>query len=146
MTAHPNGSAMKMNVFTYGSLMFEPVWRQVVGKARRRRDARICGFKRRKVRGEIYPAIVPASSRDCVEGKLYLDVDPEDLARLDEFEGCFYRKERVRCDLKDGTTAMAWVYVFGREYRNLIENEDWDPDRFEQMVLRSFLNDDSGLR
>jgi gamma-glutamylaminecyclotransferase len=56
-----------------------------------------------------YPALTPdASSRDSVEGELYL-VSEENLRRLDAFEDVPELYERRSVALKDGTVAFAYV-------------------------------------
>lgn len=48
---------MKQHLFTYGSLMFENVWRRVVSGRYRSTPATLHGYRRQRVRGEDYPAL-----------------------------------------------------------------------------------------
>lgn len=84
---------MDRHIFTYGCLMFDPVWTRVVGGRYKKRTARLDGFCRRRMHGQIYPAVVPCSAEAHVEGVLYLDVDEADIGRLDRFEGKYYKRQ-----------------------------------------------------
>lgn len=132
---------MLMNVFTYGSLMFSPVWANVVGKVYSQQNARLYGYKRRKIKGEIYPAVIPGTDGDYVDGIIYLDVDDNDIGRLDMFEGACYHKKLRECVLEDQSKAMAYVYVFKKAYQYLIEDKEWDPDWFAKAGLRLFFSE-----
>ncbi len=45
----------------------------------------------------------------------------------------------AECDLTDGGNITAWVYVFKERYRNLVENEPWDPVWFLEYGMHEFL-------
>jgi gamma-glutamylcyclotransferase (GGCT)/AIG2-like uncharacterized protein YtfP len=102
--------------------------------------ARLYGYKRRKIRGEIYPTVLPATSGDYVDGVVYLNVSKRDLKTLDTFEGECYQKEMAECGLTDGGTITAWVYVFKERYRDLVEDEPWDPVWFSEDGIHTFLD------
>ncbi len=76
-----------MNVFTYGSLMYRPVWERVVVGRYGAVEGTLRGYARRRITGEVYPALLRAEPESVVAGILYLDVSPRDLAALDHFEG-----------------------------------------------------------
>ena len=103
--------------------------------------ARLYGYKRRKIRGEIYPTVLPGTSRDHVDGIIYLDVSKSDVKNLDTFEGEYYQKEMAECGLTDGGIISAWVYVLKERYRNLVEDEPWDPVWFSEDGIHEFLAD-----
>jgi gamma-glutamylcyclotransferase (GGCT)/AIG2-like uncharacterized protein YtfP len=132
---------MGVHVFTYGSLMFDQVWSNVVGGMYEKVTARLYGYKRRRIRGEIYPAVLPGTNRDHVDGSIYLDVSQSDVKTLDTFEGEYYQKEMVECDLTDGGSIAAWVYLFKDRYRDCVEDEPWDPVWFLEYEIYAFLAD-----
>ena len=136
---------MSIHVFTYGSLMFDRVWSKVVGNVWEKTKARLYGYKRRKIRGALYPALLPGIEEDYVDGIIYLNVGKSDLKILDRFEGEHYQKEMVECELADGSKIIACVYTFKQEYRNLIQDEDWDPIWFSKVGIYSFLTDYEGF-
>ena len=125
-----------MHVFTYGSLMYSPVWERVVTGSYRALPATVRGYARRRIAGEVYPALVDAESGDAVEGVLYLDVSAGDLAALDRFEGEAYERIAVRVEGEWGG-AEAWTY----RYRELsrVEPAPWEPAAFERDGLARFL-------
>jgi len=129
---------MSVHVFTYGSLMFYRVWSKVVGGNYEKVGARLYGYKRRKIRGEIYPTVLPGTSGDYVDGIIYLNVSKSDVKTLDTFEEKYYQKEMAECGLSDGGTIAAWVYVCKERYRNLVEDEPWDPVWFSEDGICTF--------
>ncbi|MBN9426983.1 MAG: gamma-glutamylcyclotransferase [Burkholderiales bacterium] len=129
-----------MHVFTYGSLMFDPVWAHVVRGRYASRAGEISGFRRYAVRDVTYPGVVERAGAQ-VAGRLYLDVDDEDLQRLDRFEGAQYRRIVVDVATRgsDGQPERlpAGLYLFLPTERLL--DGDWDPQRFEREDMGRFL-------
>lgn len=129
---------MARHVFTYGSLMFAPVWQAVVRGRPAAMPARLRGFERLTVRDESFPAIVerPGAS---VEGVLYLDVADDDLRRLDAFEGPDYERRtlavRVAEDRAGAWAAEAYVW----RDRARLQARPWDAREFERNAMDSFL-------
>jgi gamma-glutamylcyclotransferase (GGCT)/AIG2-like uncharacterized protein YtfP len=78
-------------VFVYGTLMYDEVSTRVVSGRYRRAPATLPGYRRCKVRGEEYPAII-ADSAAAVDGIVWFDVSPNDLARLDTYEAQEYER------------------------------------------------------
>jgi gamma-glutamylcyclotransferase (GGCT)/AIG2-like uncharacterized protein YtfP len=130
---------MAVNVFTYGSLMFEPVWDRVVQGRYRSMAARLFGYVRKKVRGQEYPAVIPGEAPAKVHGVLYLDVAPGDLERLDRFESPLYRRRQAPLLLPDGSRRPGFFYVFRAEFRGRLDSEDWDPQEFSRSGIQRFL-------
>lgn len=101
---------MSRHVFTYGSLMFAEVWQTVVRGRYRSEVVTLPGHARYAIDGESYPAVVPQAGAS-VEGRLYFDVMPDDLQRLDVFEGSDYRRGPVRVRAPGGEIA-ADTYIY----------------------------------
>jgi gamma-glutamylcyclotransferase (GGCT)/AIG2-like uncharacterized protein YtfP len=135
-----------MNIFTYGSLMFERVWTVVVAGTYRKTNARLFGYQRRKIRGEAYPALVPGTADDRVDGVVYLDVGQRDAVRLDRFEGSYYTKKKERCSLPDGSRISTWVYVFKEKFADIVDPQIWDPEWFEKNDIHTFMTSYQGYR
>jgi len=135
---------MSMHVFTYGSLMFHQVWPRVVAGNYEKVGARLYGYKRRKIRGAIYPAVLPGRSEDYVDGVLYLNVSEADVNALDRFEGEYYQKETAECELSKRGKATACVYVIKEKYADLIEDKEWDPVWFSEVAIHSLLSEYQG--
>lgn len=123
-------------VFTYGSLMYDAVWGALVPAGGRSVGARLEGWRRHALREATYPGIVPAQGHR-VEGRLWLEVAPAGLARLDAFEGSEYRRETVRVQPLDGSAACdaeVWAWLDGGR----LLDHDWDARAFERDHLAGF--------
>lgn len=126
-----------MNVFTYGSLMHRLVWDRVVTGDYPAQPGTIRGFERRRIIGEVYPALVVGPPESEVSGVVYLDVSAADLAALDRFEGEAYRRIEVPVDTADRPGARAWTYAFVPVDR--VDAAAWDPQKFAAEHLDYFL-------
>jgi hypothetical protein len=140
------------HVFTYGSLMFPAVWRRVVSGDYRALAARLPGFRRQRVRGELYPSLEPVAAEEDplivgVDGLLYLDVSAADLDALDAFEGVDYRRietpllvaEQIPGGPAPGTVLVANAYLFVAPHK--VEPGEWDPRHFERESMARFLRE-----
>jgi gamma-glutamylcyclotransferase (GGCT)/AIG2-like uncharacterized protein YtfP len=126
------------HIFTYGSLMFERVWKEVVSGTYRHHPGTVSGFIRRSILGEHYPAILPGPVDSKVAGVLYLDINSEDLSRLDDFEGSFYERRIVQV-MTDNNIFAAEAYVLKDSYHHIATDKDWDPEKFEDQGIAQFL-------
>lgn len=126
------------HVFVYGSLMYLPVWSQVVQGVYACENAVAMGFQRHAVPNETYPGMVrnPAAQ---VQGIVWLDVSPQDLQRLDAFEGVEYQRETIEINLnKNGSSIQAGTYLW-RDPATLSETL-WSVASFESDGMQAFLN------
>ena len=134
--------AASRHVFTYGSLMFAPVWSIVVEGVYRSLAATLVDHARQAVVAQDYPGMVPRPGA-TVSGVVYLDVDAADLARLDRFEGDDYRRESVEVMSGDGSAVTAETYVYLPTERLL--PAPWEPGAFAlQRFLDTYCRDWSG--
>ncbi len=115
--------------FTYGTLMFDDVFAAVTGLTRTPQMARLDGYARHPVRSQLYPGIRPDAGSQ-VDGRLYLDIPPDALARLDRFEGSDYVREAIEVTLDDGSRVRAWTYVFHPACYHRLAPGPWDVERF----------------
>ena len=136
---------MSMHVFTYGSLMFGRVWRRVVGVENTKAEAMLYGYKRTKIKNEVYPALIPGTASDCVLGQVYMNVEKRGLDKLDRFEGKYYRRRVVSCEMVDEKSISAWVYVFRSLYAYRVIDEPWDPTWFADEGIHRFIAEYKGL-
>jgi len=120
------------NIFTYGSLMFDEVWRQVVSGHYRSAPAVLHHHQRHALTGLSYPGVV-AMPGEQVAGRLYFDVSADDIARLDVFEGSEYRRDLLQV-MANGEPASAWTYIWLDAQR--LSGKPWLSDAFR---LREFL-------
>jgi gamma-glutamylcyclotransferase (GGCT)/AIG2-like uncharacterized protein YtfP len=137
---------MSIHLFTYGSLMFEPVWSRLVQGHYRQQPARLYGYVRKQIRHETYPALLPADESCFVDGIIYLGIDAGDLQAIDAFEGAQYLRQQVTCQLPNRSHLQAQTYVFHPTLQELVTDQDWDPAGFETRGLQEFLRSYTGLR
>jgi len=133
-----------MNVFVYGTLMFDRVWSALIAKQYCRIDAQLAGFKRVGVKGEVYPGLLKTHG-DIVDGVLVLDVDDADIRVLDRFEGDFYRRSGVMVSAADGRLFQAQTYIFRDRYRYMLDNAVWDVNNFSKNGMEEFLAEYGGF-
>lgn len=127
------------HVFTYGSLMFAPVWQQVVAGQYSSEIAILDGYARFAMLEETYPGMVACPGHQ-VSGVVYHDVSADDLILLDQFEGSAYRRTQVRVQTASGRMLTAQAYVFVAP-QGLAEHP-WDPADFAlQRFLATYCRD-----
>jgi gamma-glutamylcyclotransferase (GGCT)/AIG2-like uncharacterized protein YtfP len=126
------------HVFVYGSLMYLPVWGQVVRGVYPCLNAIARGYQRHAVPGETYPAMVPNPSAQ-VQGLVWLNVLPEDVKNLDAFEGPEYERREIEVVLNtSGETLKAETYIWLNQ--DVLTDELWSVTRFEAEGMQAFLN------
>jgi gamma-glutamylcyclotransferase (GGCT)/AIG2-like uncharacterized protein YtfP len=127
------------HLFVYGTLLFPAVVRAVVGRdLAAPLPASLDGFARRRVIGEIFPALVPEPA-ERVEGLLYRGLDATTWRRLDDFEGELYERRAVPVTAAAaGAPSTAYVYVLRPAWRHRAGAEPWDPGAFEREHLAAF--------
>ncbi len=101
------------DLFFYGSLRYIPLLELVLGKPAADLNispAHLAGHQTHAVKGEAFPIIVAAEGA-AAEGLLVRDLDDQDVAALNFYEGGFdYALKPVHPTLADGTKAAADVY------------------------------------
>ncbi|MCQ8896186.1 gamma-glutamylcyclotransferase [Limnobacter humi] len=127
-----------MHVFVYGSLMYLPVWQQVVKGQYARQPATAVGYARYAVPQEDYPAMVEQAGAQ-VQGMVWLDVTPEDIERLDAFEGPEYTRQTIAVQLeslKEPLQVDTYLWL----NHDQLQRHEWRVDLFEAVGLQQFLN------
>lgn len=133
-----------MDLFTYGTLMSPDIMARVAGCRLASEPARLAGYRRTLVRGEVYPGIAEAEGHE-VDGVLYLDSPEEAIRRLDAFEGEMYDRWEVLVATAGGATRTVMTYVFRPEYRLRLTDIPWDYQRFIASGKERFENGYSGF-
>ena len=136
---------MSAHIFTYGSLMCADIMRAACGGLPASMPARLSGFSRHPVAGEDYPGI-RRNAGHSVAGLLYLDVAPQQVSRLDVFEGVQYAREEVCVTLDDGRTHTAFTYVFKPDFLHLLEPGEWSLEAFLSAGHERFRRRYAGFR
>jgi gamma-glutamylcyclotransferase (GGCT)/AIG2-like uncharacterized protein YtfP len=127
-----------VNVFTYGSLMFDEVWRAVTGRTRPSEPGQLIGFEAWKIAGQTFPGLAPAEGHR-VAGRVWREVADTELALLDEFESGIYDRLRVTVQGEAGRSLECWAYVVRPDCRKLLLPERWSREEFERRHLADFL-------
>lgn len=132
-----------MDLFVYGTLMVPEVMRRVCGYAGTDEPALLHDFRRRRIRGEVYPAIV-ACVGEAVGGIVYRGVSDTQLVALDRFEGEMYRREVVTVAVGLRTLPAA-AYTLAPGFRHLLSDVPWRLEEFMAEGLGRFLADYPGF-
>ena len=90
------------------------------------------------LRGQVYPAIVPASD-ETLDGVLWEALDPPALARIHRFEGPLYERQLRSVAISSGELRPAFVYVLRPEHAGLLADASWDEAGFRARHLADFL-------
>lgn len=126
-----------MNVFTYGTLCIPKVMTAVCGRLPASSPARLEKYRCRLIKGHNFPGIVPQAG-DGVRGRLYVDVSPQELLSLDEFESDFYQRLPVPiwCEEKQ---VSASAYIVSNQNKHLLSDKPWDEQYFRDHHLATYL-------
>lgn len=127
------------HIFTYGSLMFKEVWGALVKGEYTCAPALLEGYARRCVKQEEYPVIFEAP--EWVQGMVYYDVEPYDIARLDAFEGEYYERRSILLN----QCIDAQTYVLKKEFFDIIEDKPWDAEGFAREGIKRFCDSYKGF-
>jgi gamma-glutamylcyclotransferase (GGCT)/AIG2-like uncharacterized protein YtfP len=121
-----------MHVFTYGTLMFPEVWQAVVGRPFATIAGHVSGYALYRVRMGVYPGMIETTNGQPVFGIVYLDVDDDTVARLDQFEESFYRRVAMPVACDDGRLREAHSYLVPEENRAELTDEPWTSQAFAE--------------
>jgi gamma-glutamylcyclotransferase (GGCT)/AIG2-like uncharacterized protein YtfP len=117
------------SLFAYGTLQFPNIMRKVTGRVFAGQAARLEHYRRHCLQGQDFPGIAPLQG-GVVEGLLFAAVDGESLAKLDAYEGDFYRRESLQVIDAQGVAQSAEVYVTLEKFHYLLSEEDWRLEAF----------------
>jgi gamma-glutamylcyclotransferase (GGCT)/AIG2-like uncharacterized protein YtfP len=126
-----------MPLFAYGTLMFAPVIRSVIGRVPECCPAAVDGYRRLQVVGELFPGLVRESGGGKVEGILYSDIHPFEWERLTSFEDDFYELEQVAVVCPQGER-VALAYLVPSSRRSVLSENPWSVELFRQQYLSRF--------
>jgi len=128
----------RKNIFTYGSLMFPMVWDKVVEESYNLSPAVLSEHICYQIKGADYPAMIPKLLHN-VKGMVYCKVSPDDIQRLDKFEGEYYSRQSVSVTQYDEEKMMVDTYILKPEYYSIMEEKRWDVKKFQVEGLDRFM-------
>lgn len=128
-----------MNLFTYGTLQFQEVMKILLGKSIEYEDLSIKGFKRRRLKGEVFPAVINSDS-ERVSGRVYFGITEEDFLILNKFEGDYYSPVTINIETKRIGKTLAIIYVLREEFFSFFSSEEWEVNHFSKTHLDAYLS------
>ncbi|TGD76208.1 gamma-glutamylcyclotransferase [Mangrovimicrobium sediminis] len=126
------------DIFVYGTLLNDEVLSILFDQPLSKVGARLPGYRRVTVSGQMFPAIRP-DGNSSVEGALLTGLDQCAIALLDEYEGRFYQRESVLVYLECGTARHCQAYVFRPSYYDFLSDEAWCNERFREHHMGQYL-------
>ncbi len=137
MSVRSAGAAGR-RLFVYGTLMFPEVLHAVCGVHLPMRPATLGGYRRHRVRGQRFPAIVAAAG-SSTDGALVDGVTPALWRRLDAFESDFYIRVAVTVACAGEPRLAAFAYVVSPAQRRALSDEAWSPEEFRASGISAYL-------
>ena len=136
---------MTKDYFAYGTLMCEDIMLAVTGRRFSRIPGSLHGYRRRSVKGELYPGIIPERGA-VVEGIVYWDLPDSTWALLDTFEGEMYQRKIVTVNLADNTSIEVYTFVVRPEFENRLDSSEWNFEKFLQSGKKTFETHYAGFK
>ncbi|WIA13284.1 hypothetical protein OEZ85_006869 [Tetradesmus obliquus] len=138
---------MSGTAFVYGTLMAPEVLKLLIKRVPESRAATLKGYARYRVKGQVFPAIIPSTSESKVKGMVLMELSRSELHILDVYESEEYYRATVEPELEDGSTTPADVYVWKDEHKGqlLLQQPDWDYSQFMQQHLPAYLDMTQGF-
>jgi gamma-glutamylcyclotransferase (GGCT)/AIG2-like uncharacterized protein YtfP len=128
-----------MNLFAYGTLMDSEIMEDVCGEACRSQRATLLHYVRKRVCGEVYPAIA-AQPGGAVAGVVYFDLSSAAMSRLDRFEGDLYQREVAVVICDHGESIDTHTYVISTGCVHKLSDDDWSYEDFMAKHKQLFQN------
>lgn len=139
-----------MSCFFYGTLMHPKVLgqsprqsKQTINETERVTDRQghvyvptvLYNHVRLRIKGLDYPGMIPRAGTH-VSGMLVQNLTPQEIQRLDQFEGEEYTRTDVVVQAIDGDKAYhCQTYVWKSDLLDALETEEWDFATFEREKL-----------
>ncbi|KAL2346862.1 hypothetical protein Fmac_000862 [Flemingia macrophylla] len=133
------------NVFVYGSLLADEVVHTLLKRVPRTTPAILQDYHRFKIKGRVYPAILPVPNHK-VTGRVLLGISGVELNILDEFEDVEYTRTHVQVSFIDKAeeTLQAYAYVWADPSDPNLYAE-WDFEEWKQVHMNDFVKMTDGF-
>ncbi|XP_010526283.1 PREDICTED: protein AIG2 A [Tarenaya hassleriana] len=133
-----SSSEAKHNLFVYGGLQEPDVVRLLLNRAPDSVSALLPGFHRFRLKGRVYPAVLP-SENGKIPGKVLKGLTDDELKMLDLFEDVEYDRKTVEVVLTDTSEKMqVETYVWGNKDDPDLYGE-WDFEEWKRLHMGRFL-------
>ncbi len=140
-----SGTTPNHRLFCYGSLRVVEVIRAVIGRAPECRPAELRDHALRRIRNATYPGVTHLAGART-PGCVYEGLSPDELQKLDEFEGEPYARELRTIQLENGAGTEAWVYLLPDNRRDWLTDAPWELEAFRLNDLEEFLHRCFGVK
>lgn len=126
-----------MNLFAYGTLLVPRIWEAVTGiPPGRTCEANLPGYQIFRIREGDFPGIVETGeTRDTVSGRIFFDLSPDVIDRLDRYEDAFYERVDVSVLSVEGTDEAQTYRIPRSSSALLLTPEKWTLHWFEEEAL-----------
>ncbi|CAJ2643349.1 unnamed protein product [Trifolium pratense] len=126
------------NVFVYGSLLADEVVRALLNRVPPSSPATLSDYHRFKIKGRVYPAILPVQSKK-VTGRVLLGISGVELHILDEFEDVEYTRTEVDVFFTENSENLrAYAYVWSNPNDPDLYAE-WDFEEWKKVHMNDFV-------
>nr|VDD11548.1 unnamed protein product [Brassica oleracea] len=109
-----SGSGAQLhNVFVYGSFQEPEVVKVMLDRSPEIISVTLPGFKRFRLKGRLYPCVIPSEDGE-VHGKLLMGLTDEELENVDAVEGNEYERVTVgvvREDNSEKMTVKTYIWI-----------------------------------
>ncbi len=133
---------MNTHLFAYGTLLVPEIWTLVVGESSLSKPATLSGHEIFRVKGGDFPGLVASKKTGAsVPGRVFLDLNPEAVARLDAYEDTFYERLPVNVTLTDSGEAFSCdSYIVPRAAAvEVLSNEIWTLEWFQAEAQTDYI-------
>ena len=126
-----------MKLFVYGTLTFDEILSNLLGKKHESIPALLENYKIKKFYNAEYPGII-TDIKSSVSGKIIFDIDEKDISILDAYEGIMYKRSLLKVKANSKKYSCQ-VYVVDDDYRKKLSEEPWCPLEFRNNSLDNYI-------
>ncbi len=102
--------------------------------------ANIYEYKRVRVAGKRYPAIIKVSNKNSfVKGVVHKDITSEEMDLLNTFEDDFYQLIKVNVELENREILEALTYIIQKENLHFTSAQEWNREDFKTNHLDDYI-------
>lgn len=128
------------HAFVYGTLRVPAVLARVLGRVPALVNAELRDYRRGRVVGQSYPAVLAAPGA-TVDGAVLLDVRDGEWPLLDAYEGELYVRREVTVTLDTQLSCEAHCYVLAPGSAHLFDPAPWSLETFVERDLGELLRE-----
>ncbi|CAH2079907.1 unnamed protein product [Thlaspi arvense] len=133
-----SSDAQLHNVFVYGSFQEPEIVNIMLERTPEIISVTLPGFKRFRLKGRLYPCVIPFEAGE-VHGKLLMGLTDEELANVDAVEGNEYERvtvEVVRKDNSEKMTVKTYLWV-NKDDPDMYG--EWDFEEWKRLHKQKFI-------